>query len=121
MERTITLTDGEHVIKTPTYYALQLLDENGGNSGSIVSRLPRILAALLTDSEPLDKGEPKKVWTVAEVSKLIPTKAPADPLWDAIRELMDDALPDAPASAPDRPTTRPGGKKQSGRPASSGE
>ena len=91
------------------------------NGTAAAPSLEHLLAALLTDSEPLDKGEPKKVWTVAEVSKLIPTKAPADPLWDAIRELMDDALPDAPASAPDRPTTRPGGKKQSGRPASSGE
>ena len=106
MERTITLTDGEHVIKTPTYYGLQLIEENGGSQGSVVGRLPAIIAALLTDAEPLDdKGHPRKVHDPVVVAKSIPVDGTADALWEAVGEILNSAMPDAPTTgASDRPT-----------------
>ncbi len=120
MERTITLTDGEHTLRTPTYYGLQLIDELGGNKGSMMKRLPAILAALLTDSEPLDeRHRPAREWGIVEVAKLIPLDAPADALWEATAELMTDAMPPAKEEPSGRPPTRPGGKRRSAPPESS--
>ena len=122
MERTITLIDGEHIVRTPSYYGLQLVDEYGGNEGALMGRLPKVLAALLTDSEPLDaKGLPKKTWDPVAVAKLIPIDQPFDALWEVVAELIDDALPDTKAASSDRPPRRPGAQKPSGRAESSPE
>ena len=120
MERTITLIDGEHIVRTPSYYGLQLIDEYGGNEGALMGRLPKVLAALLTDSEPLDaKGLPKRTWDPVAVAKLIPLDVSAESLWETIGELLNDALPDSKAASSDRPPRRPGEPKPSGRAASS--
>ena len=122
MERTITLIDGEHNVRTPSYYGLQLIDEYGGNEGALMGRLPKVLAALLTDSEPLDtKGLPRKTWDPVAVAKLIPMDKPLDALWEIVAALIDDALPESKAASPDRPQKRPGGQSASGRAASSPE
>ena len=122
MERTITLIDGEHNVRTPSYYGLQLIDEYGGNEGALMGRLPKVLAALLTDSESLDaKGLPRKTWDPVAVAKLIPLDAPSDMLWEVIGELLNDALPETKAASADRPPRRPGAQKPSGRAESSPE
>ena len=120
MERTITLTSGDYVLKTPSYYGLQLIDEYGGNEGALMGRLPKVLAALLTDSEPLDaKGLPRKTWDPVAVAKLIPMDKPFDVIWEIVAELIDDALPETKAASSDRPPIRPGEQKPSGRAVSS--
>ena len=109
MEKTITLLDGDHVLKTPSYYGLQLIDEYGMESTSIMASLPTAIAALLTDSEPLDaKGMPSRTWYPVQVAKLIPTDSKSEDLWEVITALIEDAVPDTDGPVEERPTPRPG-------------
>lgn len=112
MQRTIRLSDGEHVLTTPTYYGLQLMDEFGGNDKSIMRRLPACLAALLTDSEPVDKkGLPKREWSPVQVAKMIPIDTPVDGLWEIVSELIADAVPKGTGESSSDPTTPAGDGK----------
>lgn len=114
MERTIRLLDGEHVLRTPTYYGLQLIDDLGGNDGSVMGSLPAVLAALLTDAEELDAaGNPMKMWHPVAVAKLIPMDKPIDDIWADVSVLIEDSIPKAPkgkaAKGETDPTPPPGG------------
>jgi len=115
-ELTIRLLDGEHVLRPPTYYGMQLMDEYGQGATTELAALPASLAALLTDAEPLDsRGEPARVWHPVEVSKLIPMDG-RDNMWDVISALVEEALPQTKADT-ERPTKRRGSEKPSEQPA----
>lgn len=73
---TVELKDGPHVLTTPTFYALQLMAENGidllAPEGIAItpSLVSGVLAALMTDSEPVgDNGAPARLWSPVEVAK----------------------------------------------------
>jgi len=105
--RTITLLDGEHTLAPPTFYALMLMGDYGVELGAnefTAASLPPMLAALMTDSEPLIDGAPARVWSPVEVAKLM-SPASADDIVSAITELISEAFPDAKEDAStERPT-----------------
>jgi len=81
----VTLLDGVHILKTPTYHGVALIEDSNLslNADGIVRltglNITKILAALLTDSEPLDdRMMPAKVWTEAEAGRLIPADTRGD-------------------------------------------
>lgn len=90
--KTITLLDGEHVLSPPTFYALTLMDEWDVDIDFRPKNIAGILAALLTDVEPFKDGEPVRVWTTAEVAKLIPAKG-IESIIEAIGDLMEEGFP----------------------------
>lgn len=93
----LELTDGKHIVSTPTFYALQLMQENGidllGKRVEVTPAIvPKILAALLTDAEPLDDHDnPSVVWNPVAVAKAMRIDAYTDYL-DLVTELITDAL-----------------------------
>jgi len=107
MQRSITLTSGEHTVSTPSFYALQLMSEYGVDFGGAFaySDISAILAALLTDSEPLDdNGYPRVLWTPPMAAKQLTPDA-LEPMLAIVTELLNDAFPDAPKKEqPARPT-----------------
>lgn len=90
---TVTLSDGKHLLTKPSFYALTFLADHGFNVAEGVNpNDPRFvaaaLAALLTDSEPVDSlGEPEKVWTPASAAKLLPIESMSD-IADAVKSLL---------------------------------
>ena len=98
----ITLLDGEHDLKPPTFYALVLMDDYGVDFESTEPRsVTGMLAAILTDSERMVDGEPEKVWTPTMVAKVI-DPAKLDVVLAAVTELLLAAFPD-----PKEDSTRP--------------
>ena len=76
----VTLLDGVHILKTPTYFGVALMEDSDlslAPSGAVKLtglNIAKILAALLTDAEELDaRKQPEKEWTAAEAGRLIPT------------------------------------------------
>lgn len=112
---TVKLADGKHKLNTPTFYALQLMSEHGVDfdDGAIgYSDISGILAALLTDSEPVDKkGLPKREWSPVQVAKMIPIDTPVDGLWETVSELIADAVPKGTGESSSDPTTPAGDGK----------
>lgn len=108
----VRLTDGDHVVSTPTFYATLLMEESGVDPGLGIDLRMRthiavVLAALLTDSEPLDThGDPQRVWRPVEVAKLIPADS-VSAIQDVLRDLLTDAFaaePQAEKRSRKRPT-----------------
>lgn len=110
IKRTITLSDGEHEVCTPTFYALQMMTENGVDfdGGVGYSDISGMVAALLTDSEPLDaKGYPSKFWTPPMAAKVIDPSSIAT-VMETVTELLNDAFPAPKGDKKDeRPTKAP--------------
>ena len=107
MERVVTLTDGPHKLRTPSHYALDLMDGDGVHFIGVTDEkreamaamppmryLAVVLAAMLTEAEPVDAaGEPAKHWTYPEVLRLLPLDAEETGKVDAqTGELLSDAL-----------------------------
>lgn len=100
----ITLLDGVHELSPPTFYALQLMDEYGADlSDFSPKKLPAMLAAFLTDSEPFADGKPAKVWTPVMAAKVIDPMKLSE-IVEAIAELLDEAFPDSKGGDEARPT-----------------
>ena len=109
---TLTLRDGsQHELTPPTWYALQHMSDNGldlfAEEGIDlgVAHVPTILAALLSDSEPLNaSGEPSRVWTPTAVMKQLDPGAMFT-LLEVVHDLITEALPDdEPSGGASRPT-----------------
>ena len=108
MQKTVTLKDGKHKLSTPTFYALQLMTDYGVELEKGIQRygdLSAIMAAMLSDAEPLENGEPVKVWTPVMAAKVIEPRN-MEVITDVLNALITDAFPDdAKAEAPARPTS----------------
>ena len=108
MSKTIKLRDGKHTLKPPTFYALQLASEYGVDFEQTdfkYSDISAMLAAFLTDSEPLtEDGTPVKVWTPTMAAKVI---EPADVsmVLQTITDLLTQAFPESSGDSTERPTS----------------
>lgn len=107
----LTLLDGEHAIGKASLYTLELMADNGvdvfdpetaqrfSNPRELFDMLPAILAAFLSASEPVDaNGDPKKLWTPAQVKRLIPLDK-VDELSDVLLSAVGASMPDEDAQA----------------------
>jgi hypothetical protein len=116
MNRTIELLDGTHELKPPTFYALQLMSEYNvifGTDDFSPSSISGMLAALLTDSEPLVDGAPAKVWTPTMAAKVMdPGGESLEAVVNVVSTLLTEAFPE-PKDEPveDRPTKARAGSK----------
>jgi len=96
----LTLADGDHIVSTPTFYALQLMSEYGvdllaGDVAATPSAISSVLAALMTDSEPVDaRGIPLVIWEPVQVAKLM-TIADMGVYVELMTDLIADAMPES--------------------------
>lgn len=102
----IKLKDGTHSLSAPSFYALQLMsdygvDFDGGGIG--YKDISALLAAFLTDSEPLVDGEPATVWTPTMAAKVI-NPAELDTVLEAVNSLLSSAFPDSKGDKEPDPT-----------------
>lgn len=104
--KTLVLLDGEHVLSPPTFFSLTLMEDFGVDllSGAVTAKtIPAVLAAILTDSEPLIDGEPSKMWTPTMAAKLL-RPSDMESVMGVVTDLLAEAFPE--------------GKGESGRPTS---
>lgn len=95
---TLELRDGVHVVSTPTFAAIALMEDNGidlakGVNLASAKVLCGLMAALFTASEPLENGRFSHIWTPEEAGLLIDGES-MPRIVEVLTSLFEDAYPE---------------------------
>jgi hypothetical protein len=108
----LTLRDGDHILSTPTFATISLMEDNGIDLAAGVNMgsakvVCGILAAMLTASEPMTDGRFSRVWTHEEAGLLIDASS-MPRIVEVVAALFADAYPEpSGAESPPSPKRRP--------------
>jgi len=113
---TLELSDGKHIISTPTFAAIALMEDNGidlaaGVNLASAKTLCGVLAAMLTASEPLVDGHFARTWTPEEAGMLIDGESMGR-IAEVLGILFDDAYPNQGDDSSPSPSRRPRANRQ---------